>query len=133
MDKSREEDEADDEEGEAESVEDNFNSAHKSLEDKKTLMTGIASPRGGAVFHDGGAFNKGLSIEAQNLRQRVSLLINYFTLNLYSNVCRSIFEKDKLLFSFLLTAKIRESQGKLSNVQYSMLVETMTGLENPLC
>jgi dynein heavy chain len=77
---------------------------------------------GGSVLNTGYEGNKGLSIEAQSLRLRVSTLINYFTLNLYSNVCRSIFEKDKLLFSFLLTAKIRESQGKLSSVQYHMLV-----------
>ena len=36
------------------------------------------------------------------------------------------------MFSFLLTAKIRESQGKLNSVQYLLLTETMTGLENPL-
>jgi len=62
--------------------------------------------------------DRGLSIEQQALRTRVNTLINFFTYNLYSNVCRSIFEKDKLLFSFLLTAKIRESQGKLNSVQY---------------
>ena len=73
-----------------------------------------------------------MSIEQQTLRNRVLSLINYFTLSLYSNVCRSIFEKDKLLFSFLLTTKIRESQGKLNSEQYKLLVETMTGLENPL-
>ena len=75
---------------------------------------------------------KGMSVEAVLLRNRVMTLINFFTQSLYSNVCRSIFEKDKLLFSFLLTAKIRESQGKLNSVQYLLLTETMTGLENPL-
>lgn len=76
--------------------------------------------------------SRGMSIEAQNLRNRVLTLITYFTQSFYSNVCRSIFEKDKLLFSFLLTAKIRVTQGKLSDVQYNLLIETMTGLENPL-
>lgn len=75
---------------------------------------------------------KGLSMEAQNIRERVSNVINYFTYSFYSNVCRSIFEKDKLLFSFLLTAKIRESQGKLRAVQYELLTETITGIDNPL-
>ena len=68
------------------------------------------------MFNDGSHSTRGLSIEQQNLRTRVSTLINFFTLSFYSNVCRSIFEKDKLLFSFLLTVKIRESQGKLSSV-----------------
>ena len=66
------------------------------------------------------------------MRERVSNVINYFTYSFYSNVCRSIFEKEKLLFSFLLTAKIRESQGKLRAVQYELLTETITGIDNPL-
>lgn len=92
----------------------------------------LGSERVGAVVASGHESSRGMSIEQQTLRNRVLTLINYFTQNLYSNVCRSIFEKDKLLFSFLLTAKIRESQGKLNSVQYKLLVETMTGLENPL-
>ena len=101
---------------------------------KKTARSGKSGPgtdRVGAVVASGPE-GRGLSIEAQSLRNRVLSLINYFTQNIYSNVCRSIFEKDKLLFSFLLTAKIRESQGKLNSVQYSLLTETITGLENPL-
>jgi len=47
------------------------------------------------------------SIEEIDLQARVETLVSYFTYNLYSNVCRSIFEKDKLLFSFLLAAKIK--------------------------
>ncbi|XP_045466215.1 dynein axonemal heavy chain 7-like isoform X2 [Harmonia axyridis] len=72
--------------------------------------------------------------KAENFRlieKRVQSLINAFTYDLYSNITRSLFEKDKLLFSFLLCCKIMIHHGKLPTQDFMFLLTGGVVIENP--
>jgi dynein heavy chain len=57
------------------------------------------------------------SIKSSILKRRLKNLESYFTYSLYTNVCRSLFEKDKLLFSFLLCTTILKNHRELDDAQ----------------
>lgn len=54
---------------------------------------------------------------ADNLKKRIANINRYLTYSLYSNVCRSLFEKHKLMFAFLLCVRIMMNEGKINQVQ----------------
>lgn len=70
-------------------------------------------------------------IEKSDRNARKAFYIKKFTSLLYKNVCRSLFEKDKLLFSFLMCNKIMEERGDLSNVEARFLMAGPTAVTAP--
>jgi dynein heavy chain len=60
----------------------------------------------------------------KNKETRKQFYIKKFTKLLYKNVCRSLFETDKLLFSFLMSLKIMQEQGVYDSAEARFL---MTG------
>ena len=58
---------------------------------------------------------------------RLSNLIEYFTFSFYTNVCRSLFERHKLMFSFCLCVSIIKPEGKVDPLEYRFLLTGSTG------
>lgn len=72
------------------------------------------------------------SESSRYVKQRVEHVNNYFTYALYSNVCRSLFENDKLLFSFLLLIRILEMKKEVDPAELAFLISpisTTSGVE----
>lgn len=66
------------------------------------------------------------SIESANkskdMSRRLKFLMDAITQNLYNNVCRSIFEKDKLLFSLILTTKLLLAANQIDKKTFEHLL-----------
>lgn len=52
---------------------------------------------------------------------------DFFTLKLYENVCRSLFETHKLMFSLILTVKILFGDKKMDPMEWRYFLAGPTG------
>ncbi|XP_074179212.1 dynein axonemal heavy chain 3 [Rhinolophus sinicus] len=71
------------------------------------------------------------SQKSEQLEQRIQYIIEHFTLSVYNNVCRSLFEKDKLLFSLLLTIGILKEKQQMDEAVWYFLLTGGVALDNP--
>jgi len=58
-------------------------------------------------------FNRRLEVseKSEHKETRVELVVTDITLNFYTSICRGLFEKDKLMYSFLNTTSILRKAG----------------------
>ncbi|XP_066453022.1 dynein axonemal heavy chain 1 isoform X2 [Eleutherodactylus coqui] len=74
------------------------------------------------------------SERAETVDKRITNINTYFTFSLYCNVCRSLFEKHKLMFSFLLCVRILMDKGLINMEEWRFLLSGGTAptlAENP--
>ncbi len=71
------------------------------------------------------------SAPSDDLQIRIANILDHFTMRVYYNVCRSLFEKDKLLFSLLLTVGIMQGKGQVDDLVWRFLLTGGVALENP--
>ena len=61
------------------------------------------------------------------LEERLVSLNEYFTYSLYQNVCRSLFEKHKLLFSFILTMRVLDGYKQIDLNEWRYMLTGPSG------
>jgi len=76
-----------------------------------------------------------LSAPSPDINQRIENLNNFFTYYVYTNICRSLFERHKLVFSFLLTIRILQGDNLIDPTEWLFLISgkslTSVTLTNP--
>jgi dynein heavy chain, axonemal len=73
-----------------------------------------------------------LSTPADEINARIENLNSFFTYYVYTNICRSLFERHKLLFSFLLTIRILQGNNAVDGNEWSFLISGKSMSSEPV-
>jgi len=60
--------------------------------------------------------------KSDDFETRLGLLIDTITSTIYTNVTRGLFEKDKLIYSFLIATSINKHAGTLDEVLWGIFL-----------
>jgi len=69
--------------------------------------------------------------QADDLSKRLQNIMDHYTYMLFKNVCRSLFEKDKVLFAFLMATRLLLADGKMDAGELRFLLTGGVGMDNP--
>ncbi|CAH8646661.1 unnamed protein product [Heterobilharzia americana] len=61
------------------------------------------------------------------LEERIELLNNHFTTSVYRNICRSLFENHKLLFSLIMCYSLMKNKDKVDETVWRFLITGLDG------
>lgn len=76
-------------------------------------------------------------IVSHNMEERIKTLNSWHTAAVYTNTCRGLFERDKVLFAFHMTVRILQAQGKINLEEYvfmlrgGQMLDKQSRLPNP--
>lgn len=69
---------------------------------------------------------------SRDLQRRIGFLIRSITKNFYNNICRSIFDVDKLLFSWIFTTRVLITNGQLKEEQLNLFISSEDNFVGPI-
>jgi len=67
------------------------------------------------------------SEKSDDMAQRLETLLDFSTYLIYENICRSLFEAHKLLFSFTVTIRILQAKGEVNADEYRFFLSGSAG------